>query len=56
MKDQPANSREPKRPVARKPYSRPSLKRYGAVRTLTEDVGSHGSPDNGTAPKVKSKL
>ncbi len=35
--------REPK-----KPYSKPSLTKYGTVRELTQTVGRHGKRDGGS--------
>jgi hypothetical protein len=40
----------------RKPYSRPKLQRYGAIRAITKDIGSMGMADGGTVPKTKSQI
>ena len=38
----------------KKPYKKPVLRRYGAIRTLTENVGSMTLNDGGTNPKIKT--
>ena len=45
-----------KKPAPRRPYSRPVLQRYGAIRTITQDIGSMGSGDGGATPKTKSRV
>ena len=44
----------PQNPTRRKPYKTPSLVCYGAIRTITANIGSMSLSDNGTAPKVKT--
>ena len=51
-KKPPANERKA---AERKRYSRPKLQRYGAIRAITQDVGSMGASDGGAAPKTKSR-
>lgn len=38
----------------KKVYHTPVLHYYGAIRTITEDIGSMGGADGGTVPKVKT--
>ena len=38
----------------RKPYSKPVLQTYGAIRVITENVGSMTVLDNGSPPKTKT--
>lgn len=38
----------------RKPYKTPSLVCYGAIRTITANIGSMTLADGGTNPKVKT--
>lgn len=38
----------------KKPFATPVLHRYGAVRTLTENVGAMTALDGGTNPKIKT--
>lgn len=38
----------------RKPYSKPVLKTYGAVRTLTRNIGTMGPVHDGGGPKAKT--
>jgi hypothetical protein len=39
----------------RKPYSKPELKVYGTVRTLTRNVGTMGFMSDGAGPKAKTR-
>lgn len=48
----PAKEKPPQAP--KKPYRKPVLRRYGAIRTLTENVGNMTINDNGSQPKVKT--
>jgi hypothetical protein len=53
MKDKAkTHDREPSR--KRKAYSKPVLQTYGAIRVITENVGSMTNADGGTNPKVKT--
>jgi hypothetical protein len=54
MSDKPSPAGERKPPKRRKPYARPVLQRYGAIRSITQDVGSMGGVDGGANPKTKS--
>ncbi len=38
----------------KKAYSSPVIRFYGAIRTITEDIGNKTRADNGTAPKVRT--
>lgn len=40
--------------IGKKPFKSPVLQRYGAVRNLTENVGSMGAIDGGSNPKIKT--
>ena len=53
MKDNDAKTagREPKK---RKAYKKPVLQTYGAIRAITENVGSMTLADNGSPPKTKT--
>jgi hypothetical protein len=42
---------KPETPVPKKPYSAPKLTVYGTIRELTQQVGRHGNPDSGKAPR-----
>ncbi|MEP7070642.1 MAG: hypothetical protein ABI789_15445 [Usitatibacter sp.] len=44
----------PQIPTRRKPYRTPSLVCYGAIRTITANIGAMTLADNGTTPKVKT--
>lgn len=46
--------RDAKSPKSRKAYSKPVLKVYGAVRTLTRNVGTMGPISDGAGPKSKT--
>lgn len=37
---------KPDKPEAKKPYSPPTLTRYGTVRELTKHSGTKGQPDH----------
>jgi hypothetical protein len=54
MKDKPADPRATKRGAKRKPYAKPALQTYGAIRVITQDIGSMGNNDGGGNPKTKS--
>ena len=54
MSDKPRNPSEPKPGAGRKPYSKPKVQTYGGIRVITEDIGSMGNTDSGSAPKTKS--
>ena len=41
-------------PQPKKPYKKPALRRYGSIRSLTENVGSMTLADGGTNPKIKT--
>jgi len=56
MSDKPSPGGERKRSQRRKPYARPVLQRYGAIRSITQDIGSMGSGDGGQTPKTKSRV
>ena len=50
-----SSDNKPKPPTKeKKPFKSPVLQRYGAVRTLTENVGSMTTSDGGTVPKTKT--
>ena len=51
MKDQiPEDAKNAKR----KPYAKPKLQAYGAIRVITQNVGSMTLNDSGTPPKTKT--
>lgn len=47
---------EPAKNPPKKKYSAPKLTKYGTVRELTKNVGSHGSPDSGVFPRNKTAV
>jgi hypothetical protein len=42
---------KPVSPDPKKPYVVPKLTVYGTVRELTQQIGRHGKPDTGKAPR-----
>ena len=40
-------NKQPVRPEAKKPYTKPTLSDYGTVRELTQTSGIHGTRDGG---------
>jgi hypothetical protein len=44
-----------KKAAPRKKYSTPVVHTYGAIRVITENIGSMGNNDGGSAPKVKTR-
>jgi hypothetical protein len=54
MSEKPKNGAE-RKDAPRRKYSTPVVRTYGAIRVITENVGSMGNTDNGSAPKVKTR-
>ncbi|MBC8023458.1 MAG: hypothetical protein H7Y14_10090 [Burkholderiales bacterium] len=54
MSDKPRNPADSPKRGKRKPYAKPVIQTYGAIRVITENLGSMTLADGGTNPKVKT--
>jgi hypothetical protein len=54
MNDKSRNSGDAPKRGKRKPYAKPVLHTYGAIRVITENIGSMTLADAGTPPKTKT--